>query len=407
MPTISRSSTQQFTPEPPGPAPVARLLRARVGIDIDAHLAAWGPLPASVGLTDQLRRSGLTGRGGAAFPTFRKIDALVAAPRMIVGNASEGEPMSAKDSALLRDAPHLVFDGLLALGNALAPRTPLVLVTHPRSVDAALQALAARTDSSRLQIREQRDAFVAGEASAVVSRARGDFGVPADHRYRLTSSARKGGPALVFNAETLANIALIARFGGDWFREAGTTTDPGTRLFTVATEHGPRLVLELPGGSTIRTALAAGGLDPGTTSAVLVGGYHGEWVLPTAFDQPLTTGREDGSLAAGAGVLLAVQGTTCPLEVTANIVQYLAAQSARQCGPCTAGLPRLDAEVQALARGVQGAAARIEQQGQLIAGRGACHHPDGTVRLARSAAHVFAAEAAAHAAGVCQFRRTA
>ncbi len=388
-------------------APPARLLRARGGSDVVAHHAAWGELPRGVDLAAELGRSGLTGRGGAAFPAARKVAALEERPRLIVGNASEGEPLSAKDSVLQRDTPHLVFDGLRALGDALAPRASLVLVTHPRSFAAAQQALAVRPDRGRFTLREQRDAFVAGEASAVASLARGKRGLPTDHRYRLTSRAATGGPVLLFNAETLAHIALIARFGGDWFRELGSEVDPGTRLFTVATEAGPRIVLELPGGSTLRTVLAASGLDPAATTAALIGGYHGEWVGPEALDRPLTTGKELDSLPAGAGILLALQGTACPLQVTADIVAYLASQSARQCGPCTAGLPRLSTQVQALARGERSAAARIAHQANLVAGRGACHHPDGTARLARSAAHLFAAEAAAHAAGACTLRKAA
>lgn len=106
--------------------------------------------------------------------------------------------------------------------------------------------------------------------------------------------------------------------------------------------------------------------------------------------------------AAGRG-----GGAACPLQVTADIVAYLAAQSAGQCGPCVFGLPRLSAQVHALARGERGAAAGIERQAELVAGRGACHHPDGAARVARSAARVFAVEAAAHAVGACQMRGAA
>lgn len=388
-------------------AAAARLLASPTGSDYRAHLRVWGELPPGIDLVREVEHSGLTGRGGAGFPAGRKIAALEKAPRMIVANASEGEPLSSKDSALLRDTPHLVFDGLRALGDALAPRAQLTLVTHPRSVEAAERVLGQRPDRKRFRVRAQVDAFVAGEASAVVARVHGDRAVPSDHRYRLTSAARPRGPVLLFNAETMAHIGLIARFGSAWFRQAGIAADPGTRLFTLATEAGPRAVLELPGGSTVRDVLEAGGLDPQATSAVLVGGYHGQWIGPADIALPLTTGRGDGGLSSGAGVILALQGTACPLQVTASIVEYLAAQSARQCGPCTAGLPRLSHDVHALARGDMAAAERIERRGDTIAGRGACHHPDGTVRLARSAARVFAAESAAHAAGTCTLVRAA
>lgn len=405
MQYIKRSGAPRFaTVQPILPS---RLFHAPVGSDFAAHEAIWGEPPAGVDLIGELHRSGLTGRGGAGFPAASKVAALEAAPRMIVGNASEGEPLSAKDAALLRDAPHLVLDGLRALGDALSPRAPLVLVTHPRSFEAAASACAARPDRSRFQLREQRDAFVAGEATAAASRARGERGAPSDHRYRLTSAASRGGPVLLFNAETLAHIALISRFGSDWFRGVGTATDPGTRLFTVATETGLHGVVELPGGSTLRTVLGAGGLEPRDTTAVLVGGYHGVWMTAESLDRPLTAGREPDALAAGAGVLLAVQGSVCPLQLTADIVAYLAAESAQQCGPCTLGLPRLSHQMQAIVQGDHSAVERLEQQGQMITGRGACRHPDGTVRVARSAARAFATEVVAHAAGVCRMSNAA
>jgi NADH:ubiquinone oxidoreductase subunit F (NADH-binding) len=135
-----------------------------------------------------------------------------------------------------------------------------------------------------------------------------------------------------------------------------------------------------------------------TTSAILLGGYHGTWIpAPEAAQLPLD------ATTMGAGVLVALPTTHCGLAETARVLRYLALQSAGQCGPCLNGLPRMAAAFQSLATpGPQGTTrADLARWSGLVEGRGACHHPDGTVRLVRSALTTFAAELDAHARGLC------
>jgi NADH:ubiquinone oxidoreductase subunit F (NADH-binding) len=139
--------------------------------------------------------------------------------------------------------------------------------------------------------------------------------------------------------------------------------------------------------------------------AVLVGGYHGAW-LPGAQAEllPLTNAalRPLGA-AVGAGVLAALPADRCGLAETARVVRYLALESAGQCGPCFNGLPRIAGALAELAgpRPRPQVQADLQRWSGLVAGRGACHHPDGTVRLVRSALQVFAAEIDHHAHGYC------
>jgi NADH:ubiquinone oxidoreductase subunit F (NADH-binding) len=140
-------------------------------------------------------------------------------------------------------------------------------------------------------------------------------------------------------------------------------------------------------------------------AAVLVGGYHGAWLpLPQLAGLPISRAamRRYGA-APGAGVLVALAADRCGLVETATIVRYLAGQSARQCGPCLNGLPALADAVQQLARHGRepGLPAAIERLNRLVEGRGACHHPDGTVRLVRSMLHSFAVEVREHLTGHC------
>jgi NADH:ubiquinone oxidoreductase subunit F (NADH-binding) len=205
----------------------------------------------------------------------------------------------------------------------------------------------------------------------------------------------------VQNVETLAHIALIARYGPRWFRAAGTSAEPGSMLATVYAPDGNCRVIETETGTPLSTLLSSGP----ETRAWLVGGYHGTWLpLPQAAALTLNDGslRKYGA-AVGAGVLAALPSDRCGLAEVARVVGYLAAESAGQCGPCLNGLPRIAAALAELAgpRPRRAVRADVERWAGLVEGRGACHHPDGTVRFVRSALTVFAPELSRHEKGQC------
>jgi NADH:ubiquinone oxidoreductase subunit F (NADH-binding) len=210
---------------------------------------------------------------------------------------------------------------------------------------------------------------------------------------------------VVDNAETLAHVALIARFGAAWFRRAGTSTEPGTMLTTVSGAVHARGVYEVAHGEPVAAAIDQAGGAIGTVQAVLVGGYHGAW-LPG--DMAETVALSRAALAPydatpGAGVLVVLPEGACGLAESARIASYLAGQSARQCGPCLNGLPAMAATLTELARGEGGrdVVRRTEWLAGLVEGRGACHHPDGTARMVRSALRTFADDVEHHLAGRC------
>jgi NADH:ubiquinone oxidoreductase subunit F (NADH-binding) len=215
-----------------------------------------------------------------------------------------------------------------------------------------------------------------------------------------------GAPTLVQNVETLAHLALIARYGPDWFRAAGTPEEPGTMLCTLRQADGSVTVAEAAIGTPLARLLDLG---PGT--AVLVGGYHGAWIPAAHASRLWLTNTMLRPLGAflGAGVLAALPADRCGLAETARVARYLALESAGQCGPCLNGLPRIAAALAVLA----GLAGRrpdprvvpdLSRWAGLVEGRGACHHPDGTVRFVRSALRVFAAEVRQHQQGRCSAR---
>jgi NADH:ubiquinone oxidoreductase subunit F (NADH-binding) len=354
-----------------------------------------------------LERAGLTGRGGAGFPTWRKLAAVVTGDRpTVIGNGAEGEPASAKDKTLLTRAPHQVLDGLQLVAEAVNAAdcylyVPAPLAAHLRTVLA--QRAAARRDVFPVTVIDAPDTFIAGEETAVIARIAGKPALPRDKRVRITEAGLRGRPTVVQNVETLAQVAFIARYGPDRFRAAGTAAEPGTFLATVSGAVTAPGVYEAPQGIPLGGLLDLAGGPATALDAVLVGGYHGTW-LPMLPDLRISrAGLAPYGGTPGAGVVYALPSVRCGLAETARITQYLADQGARQCGPCLNGLPAMAHTLGRLASGDRdpGLPAQIEHLAALVVNRGACHHPDGTTRMVRSALRVFAGEIDRHLAGHC------
>jgi NADH:ubiquinone oxidoreductase subunit F (NADH-binding) len=378
------------------------------------HLDWYGALPRipPSAVLDLLDEAGLTGRGGAAFPVGRKWRAVAGQPGpcVVVANAAEGEPLSAKDKTLLMTDPHLTLDGLqLAAATLGAGRAVIYLHRHPQLVPLIQAAVRDRersgVDRVRVEVVAAPPRFVAGEESAVASRVSGGLALPRFKPPRVFERGVSGRPTLVQNTETLAHVALIARYGAGWFRSVGPDDQPGSMLFTVSgAVTGPR-VLEAPVGTTARELLAASGGPTEQVGAVLLGGYHGTWIRPDEiWDLPLHNQvlRPHG-WAVGAGVVAALPASACGLNESARVVRYLADESAGQCGPCAFGLPAVATAMEQLphpGRHEQ-AYALVKRWAGMLPGRGACHHPDGTVRFVRTALDVFAEELELHAARRC------
>ena len=186
----------------------------------------------------EVELSALAGRGGAGFPTARKL-AAVAARRnaVVIGNGTEGEPASAKDKVLMAQSPHLVLDGAAAAAG-LVGATEAIVVAHAAVADLMAAALAerrrTRLDLVRLSVVPAADAFVAGEATAVVHWLENRVPKPTSRQRRLSERGLHGRPTLVQNVETLAHLALITRYGAAWFRAVGTRREPGSMLVTLA-----------------------------------------------------------------------------------------------------------------------------------------------------------------------------
>jgi NADH:ubiquinone oxidoreductase subunit F (NADH-binding) len=398
--------------------------------DLDDHLRWHGPPPLSGRRTgaatpDRLIRmielAGLTGRGGGAFPTGRKLRSVVAAvrpgrPSIIVVNGGESEPASGKDRLLLTIAPHLVLDGA-ALAAEAVRAAEIIVCTHATGSarDAVERAIAererARLGTVPLRLTRIPGHYVASEETSLVGWINNGRAVPAFTPPRPFERGVGGRPTMIGNAETLAHIALIARHGPRWFRSRGLPDAPGTALFTITGAVRRPGIVEAPLGTTLKDLLRLAGEPAEPLQAVLVGGYGGAWLPASLLDTPATPAALTSAGAAlGPGIVIALPARACGLAETARVLTWLAEQTAGQCGPCMFGLPAIADDLARVAAGAldREVYGRLRDRLGVISGRGACRHPDGAVRLATSALRVFGDHLSAHerAGGCLSARRS-
>ncbi|HEX9518612.1 MAG TPA: NADH-ubiquinone oxidoreductase-F iron-sulfur binding region domain-containing protein [Streptosporangiaceae bacterium] len=359
-------------------------------------------------LIAEVERSGLAGHGGAGFPTGRKLRSVAAGagPAVIVANGSEGEPASYKDRLLLVRQPHLVLDGVTLAAFAVGA-TEAYLVVHgtearlTASLEGAIQAReVAGIDPVPIEIVGIGEGYVASEQTAIVQYLNGGPGLPTFAPPRTHERGVANRPTAVNNVETLAHLALVARYGHVWFREAGVPAAPGTTLVTVSGAIERPGVYEIELGTPIGEVIRLAGGPAERPQAVLTGGYFGTWLTAeVAWTAPMShPGLRSVGAAMGAGILIVLPEWCCGLAETARVVRYLAGESAGQCGPCVFGLPALADALDDLAyEGGRGdGIARIAGLIPLIEGRGACRHPDGATQLAASALASFGDDAHWH-----------
>lgn len=369
------------------------------------HRRIWGSVPAKIlrGQASILDDAGIAGRGGSGFPFARKL-ARVAEQRgrkHVVVNFCEGEPASAKDLALALVAPHLVLDGALMCAQALKVSRIDIAVPgeQPWTEESLRRAIHERRDHAHWRIHRADPGFISGEGSAVTQLISGRPNLPVTTLVPTSDSGVKGRPTLLSNAETYAQVAATVYSGLGSGPIPGPVDDPGTRLLTLTRHDGRQEVVEVVHGTPWQNILNGDEL----ARPVLVGGYHGAWVEAGALTTRTVSHSSMHELGArlGAGIVIPLPDGLCPLTYTTQLLGYLAGQSALQCGPCRFGLPELTHAFKAgAATGSWNEAMHIAQ---LVEKRGACAHPDGTARLARSAMAVFSSEADLHRQGHCTY----
>jgi NADH:ubiquinone oxidoreductase subunit F (NADH-binding)/ferredoxin len=376
-------------------------------LDLRAHQAVHGGLQVLtlgelVGLTERMQ---LRGKGGAGFPFHKKIRAVVdsarkrEADRVVVVNATEGEPASWKDKVLLTRAPHLILDGAAVAAVALrAVEIVIGVADDGIGSESLIRALAERRMPAPTRLVTMPHRFISGEGGALVRGINGELPIPPGRKQRASDVGVNGLPTLLSNAETYSQLAIAARLGPAGYASVGTEKEPGTVLLSVGGSAQYPSVVEVPAGTPLAEVLriCRAPVGPG----VLVGGFHGKWISAEAADKALISweGMEAVGGSLGAGIILPLGDGTCPLGEATRVVRYLAGESAGQCGPCRLGLPDLARAFASLADGSGGSNAMdvLRSAAGTVKGRGACSHPDGTARFALSAVDTFTEDIAAH-----------
>jgi len=327
-------------------------------------------------LRAEVARSGLRGRGGAAFPVWTKWEAALAqpGPRVVVVNGAEDEPGSLKDRYLLATRPDLVVDGALCTALALDADRVILYVNEEAdgpagaAVNDAMVAglctavlpsipstASAHTSQITVEVVSAPAAYVFGEDSCAVEFIEsGDRTAKPRKKPPFPAAAGVGGrPTAVSNAETLAHLALIARHGAEWFRQVGTPECPGTLLVTLPAECARPGVYEVPAGAPFAAVLqhCGGGPAGAPFRGAQVGGPAAGWLTADGFDTPLSPEAmaAKGTMLGCAAVRLLTEDR-CAVDAVAEVEAFFAAES---CGKC----PLCRAETQFFARATGGLAA--------------------------------------------------
>lgn len=398
------------------PGTVPRLLRRASTVENYADYVSTGgcePLDDPDRLLDEIERSGLLGRGGAAFPLAVKLRTVRHAGRtggrtVLLANGEEGEPASVKDRWLLRHRPHLVLDGIRLAASIIAADEAYVYVSDARSAHVLETALAALDTTLSIAVVTVEAGYVAGEETAAVRAVNGGPAKPTDKPPRPYQRGVGGHPTLVSNVETLANLPFVRRHGADAYRSVGTSASPGTFLATVTGAGRPPALYELPHGVAFSDLLALHGVSRAEVAGVLMGGYFAGLLNGDVLDATLDheTMRSLGSgLGCGA---MAILTDDCPVAVAASVMAYFDRENASQCGSCFNGTAAMSAVTSALRDGQASSEdlARLQRWSVVLRGRGACATLDAATNVAATLLRQFPQLVARHVSGECDACRT-
>jgi NADH:ubiquinone oxidoreductase subunit F (NADH-binding)/(2Fe-2S) ferredoxin/Pyruvate/2-oxoacid:ferredoxin oxidoreductase delta subunit len=318
---------------------------------------------APMEVINEVKSSGLRGRGGAGFPTGMKWQFAHSSPgkaKYIVCNADEGDPGAFMDRSILEGDPHAVLEGMLIAGWAIGAGEGYIYVRteYPLAVKRLRTAIAQAEEygllgenildsgfNFRIKIKEGAGAFVCGEETALLASIEGRRGVP---RHRPPFPAVEGlwgKPTCINNVETLANVPLILRRGAAWFSSVGTEGSKGTKVFALTGKVNNTGLVEVPMGVTIRDIVfdIGGGIRGGKKfKAAQIGGPSGGCIPEEHLDLPIDF---DSLTAAGAmmgsGGLVVVDEDTCMVDLARYFLNFTRSESCGQCTPCRLGITQM------------------------------------------------------------------
>ena len=372
--------------------------------EIEEYIAAGGYEALGKALTEmspdevieEIKRSGLRGRGGAGFPTGVKWELVRKAPgseKYVICNADEGDPGAFMDRAILEGDPHAVLEGMAIAAYAVGAKRGYIYVRaeYPLAIQRLKRAISQAREygllgddifesgfSFDVELRMGAGAFVCGEETALIASIEGRRGEPRPRPPYPAQSGLWGKPTLINNVETFANVRHIILKGADWFSSLGTQTSKGTKVFALAGQVRNTGLVEVPMGITLRELIfeVGGGVPEGRKfKAVQIGGPSGGCLPEELLDVPVDyeSLREHGAIMGSGGVIV-LDDSACMVNVAKFFLQFTADESCGKCTPCRVGTQMMLEILNRITEGegTEEDLARLEELAQLVKSASLC-----------------------------------
>jgi len=312
---------------------------------------------------EEMKKSGLRGRGGAGFPTGLKWEFCRKSPgkiKYLICNADEGDPGAFMDRSLLEGDPHAVLEGLLIGAYAIGATDGYIYIRaeYPLAIERLKVALRQMEDSSligdnilgsnfsfHIKIKEGAGAFVCGEETAMMASIEGKRGMPRPRPPFPAQSGLWGKPTNINNVETWANVSAILQHSGDWYASYGTEKSKGTKTFALAGKINHTGLIEVPMGITLREIVngIGGGIpDNKRFKAVQTGGPSGGCLPANLLDLPVDyESLAQAGAIMGSGGMVVMDEDTCMVDIARYFLSFIQAESCGKCVPCRVGTKQM------------------------------------------------------------------
>ncbi len=324
-------------------------------------------------IVDEVKASGLRGRGGAGFPTGMKWEAGLKAQgdvKYVVCNADEGDPGAYMDRSTIEGDPHSVIESMAICGKAIGANQGFVYIRaeYPLAVDRLKIALNQAREAGLLgknilgsgfdfdiEIRLGAGAFVCGEETALLRSIEGKRGMPTPKPPFPAQSGLWGKPTIINNVETWANIPVILNKGAAWFAKIGTDDSKGTKVFALTGKVKNSGLVEVPMGTTLREIIfeIGGGIKGGKKfKGVQTGGPSGGIITEESLDTPIDFGALTrlGSMM-GSGGMIVMDEDDCVVDVSKFYMEFCVEESCGKCSPCRIGTRQIHALLEKISKG--------------------------------------------------------
>jgi NADH:ubiquinone oxidoreductase subunit F (NADH-binding)/(2Fe-2S) ferredoxin/NAD-dependent dihydropyrimidine dehydrogenase PreA subunit len=341
-------------------------------------------------VVDEVKKSGLRGRGGAGFPTGTKWGFTAAQEsdeKFVICNADEGDPGAFMDRSAIEGDPHTILEGMAIGGYAIGAQRGIIYIRaeYPLAIERLEKAIAEARGHGLLgenildsdfcfdiEIKLGAGAFVCGEETALIKSIEGSRGMPRPRPPYPSVKGLFGKPTLLNNVETWANIPVVILDSGQWFSTIGTEKSKGTKVFALAGKVVNTGLIEVPMGTTLRQIIfdIGGGIPGGKKlKAIQTGGPSGGCLPSEYLDTPVDyeSLAEAGSIM-GSGGMIVLDEDSCMVDIAKFFLEFTQNESCGKCTPCREGTKRMHEILTRISdgKGREGDIEKLERLGSMI-----------------------------------------